>query len=516
MAKMKTAKAAVEPVELEEFAIEIENIGPVERASIPLRPGHVTVLTGSNGAGKSETLAAVTALAVGGTSLEARDGTEGGSVSGLGITIKVGRKGQNRRTGELEVLAVEDGFDLSKFVDPGLKDPVAADKQRIKTLATLLGVKVTVEAVKGLIGSGDLYEQNVTDKTAKLAAVSAVSAVDFVDGVKRDLEFGAREIETEAARAEQDAVTLEGTLAGVDLTAESDGDVLTKRWTEAAQNSARLREQGRLAVEAARIAEDARAVVESGEVVTVEQRQNAFEEYHAKWSEARIRLIAAEKAQDEALATERGCRRDLEELERLLKDANVRRERLDAAKAKLVPSVVPPTEAELDAASVAEIAAETAVIAGAKIRDGKATMERATRARIKASSLGCDAVVIRDAAAKVVWLLAGPINAVGCGVQITNDGRLVVQGHRRGQCFMSDLSPGERWSICMKLAASVFKSAGVPALLAVPQEAFESLDSWNRKIFHDAVAESGMMVVTALASQDLESAYCPVAATVLE
>ena len=513
MAKMKTAKAAVEPVELEEFAIEIENIGPVERASIPLRPGHVTVLTGSNGAGKSETLAAVTALAVGGTSLEARDGTDGGSVSGLGITIKVGRKGQNRRTGELEVLAVEDGFDLSKFVDPGLKDPVAADKQRIKTLATLLGVKVTVEAVKGLIGSGDLYDGNVTDKTMKLAAVSAV---DFVDGVKRDLEFGAREIETEAARAEQDAVTLEGTLSGVDLTAESDGDVLTKRWTEAAQNSARLREQGRLAVEAARIAEEAKRLIESVEVVSVDDCEDELDLLKKSYDEAVERRGKAEAELRAAMAAEAVELRNCEESALRLSSAKTMAARRDAAKAKLVPSVVPPLEAELDAASVAEIAAESAVIAGAKIRDGKATMERATRARIKASSLGCDAVVIRDAAAKVAGLLAGPINAVGCGVQITNEGRLVVQGHRRGQCFMSDLSPGERWSICMKLAASVFKSAGVPALLAVPQEAFESLDSWNRKIFHDAVAESGMMVVTALASQDLESAYCPVAATVLE
>lgn len=512
MAKMKTAKAAVvEPVELEEFAIEIENIGPVERASIPLRPGHVTVLTGSNGAGKSETLAAVTALAVGGTSLEARDGTDGGSVSGLGITMKVGRKGQNRRTGELEVLAVEDGFDLSKFVDPGLKDPVAADKQRIKTLATLLGVKVTVEAVKGLIGSGDLYEQNVTDKTAKLAAVSAV---DFVDGVKRDLEFGAREIETEAARAEQDAVTLEGTLAGVDLTAESDGDVLTKRWTEAAQNSARLREQGRLAVEAARIAEEAKRLIDSAEVVSVGDCETELKMLEADAEEAEKRVAAAEvelRAAEDAASI---ANRDRAEAARRLVQARSLSERRDAAKAKLIPSVVPPTEAELDAASVAEIAAESAVIAGAKIRDGKATMERATRARIKASSLGCDAVVIRDAAAKVAGLLACPINAVGCGVRVSKDGRLVVDGHKRGECFASDLSPGEMWTVALRLAATVFRAAGVPALLAVPQECYEALDGHNLRVFTEAVRESGLMVVTAKASaEDVD--YVPVTATVL-
>jgi len=511
MAKMKTAKAA-EPVEAtDELKIEIENIGPVERASIPLRPGHVTVLTGSNGAGKSETLAAVTALAVGGTSLEARDGTEGGSVSGLGITIKVGRKGQNRRTGELEVLAVEDGFDLSKFVDPGLKDPVAADKQRIKTLATLLGVKVTVESVKALIGTSDLYDANVTDKTAKLAAVSAV---DFVNGAKRDLEFGAREIEAEAARAEQDAATLEGTLAGVDLTAESDGDVLTKRWTEASQNSARLREQGRLAVEAARIAEEAKLLIDSVEVVSVDDWADELDLLKKSYDEAVKRRGKAEEELRAASAAEAVELRDCEQSALRLSSAKAVAARRDAAKAKLVPSVVHPTEAELDAASVAEIAAETAVIAGAKIRDGKATMERATRARIKASSLGCDAVVIRDAAAKVAGLLAGPINAVGCGVRVSKEGRLVVDGHKRGECFASDLSPGEMWTVALRLAATVFKAAGVPALLAVPQECYEALDGHNLRVFTEAVRESGLMVVTAKASaEDVD--YVPVTATVL-
>ena len=79
---------------LAENEVAIKNIGPIESLRLPVTPGKITVLTGANGAGKSQALDAVDALATGRKKLANRDGTTGGVAAGYGVRIKVAPRRQ--------------------------------------------------------------------------------------------------------------------------------------------------------------------------------------------------------------------------------------------------------------------------------------------------------------------------------------------------------------------------------------------------------------------------------------
>ena len=153
----------------DEPGVVINNIGPIEHLELAAKPGTITVLRGNNGRGKSTALDAISALTRGGTGLESRDGTVGGTASGFGVQIKVGRGGANRRTGDLIVTAVEDRLSIADFVDPPVKDPVAADSRRLKALVGLVGLVAKPEMFHELVGGPETgnVEGNGSDHTGR-------------------------------------------------------------------------------------------------------------------------------------------------------------------------------------------------------------------------------------------------------------------------------------------------------------------------------------------------------------
>ena len=75
-------------------AVEIENVGPIQEVSIPVKAGSVVVLRGSNGVGKTTAIESIKA-AVNGKSdakLTPADGSEreGGSIEFNGVLMRVG------------------------------------------------------------------------------------------------------------------------------------------------------------------------------------------------------------------------------------------------------------------------------------------------------------------------------------------------------------------------------------------------------------------------------------------
>ena len=106
--------------------VSIKDIGPVKSLTLSIPDtGGICVLRARNGAGKTKALEAVNSLISGNGSLECRDGSLRGEISGFGAKIAVGRS--TRRSGELEVTGLEGRFDISMLIDPGLKSPDAAD-----------------------------------------------------------------------------------------------------------------------------------------------------------------------------------------------------------------------------------------------------------------------------------------------------------------------------------------------------------------------------------------------------
>ncbi len=127
--------------------VTVQDVGPVQSLSVPIQPG-VVVLRGPNDCDKSETLKAMSRLTGGTDTITRRDKSACGYVEGLGVKISVRQSA--RRTGELEAVSIEGKLSIADLVSPPIKDPVAADRQRIKALLQLTGVKADASLFSGL------------------------------------------------------------------------------------------------------------------------------------------------------------------------------------------------------------------------------------------------------------------------------------------------------------------------------------------------------------------------------
>jgi len=128
--------------------ITISNIGGVSSFSLTLKPG-VTELTGSNGAGKTCTMNAVSRLFGADVPLEPRDGSSSGEVVGDGVKLVVRKV--VRSTGHAEVALADTGH-LATLIEPAIKDPDARAKARIRALVALLRMPVDEASIRTLAG----------------------------------------------------------------------------------------------------------------------------------------------------------------------------------------------------------------------------------------------------------------------------------------------------------------------------------------------------------------------------
>lgn len=497
----RKAEAAPAPeVQMEEppELICIENIAAVEDVAIPVRPGCVTVLRGTNGAGKSEALRAIRAMTVDEETrkknyrLQVRDGADEGEISGLGIAIHISRSGINKRTGLLSVSAVEDSFDLSQFVDPGLKDPAAADVRRLKTLASMMGIRADQKKVAELLGGQSIFDAVISTETRQ-----TVGAVDFIEGAKADTESAARESEQAVTKLDAQISVLRGQIDGVDQNATADEKTLADAHQKAVEAKAALDQRVKDAAEMKLVREAAKAVLDGDSGQTLAEATTVHQNLLDEITRLETRLEE--------------LRKQAEEKQKAVESARLREEsRRKATEAIAKAATTEPTAEELEAAQKAVDAAGAAVLAGAKIRDAKATQTKLDGLLADRKAELELAEQLRQAAGKMVDLLAEPVNELKCGVRVTKAMRLVVEGHRRGRdVFLSELSPGEGWSVAMGLALMIFEKAGVPGILGVPQPAFEGLDGHNLLLFRQAVARTKLRVVTAKASEQPDE-YIPV------
>lgn len=138
-------------------AIEIENIAAVKHVTIPYPDGGgIVVLKADNGKGKSTTLAAIESAVTGNGSLSVRDGALKGTVSAFGVTITVGKN--TRRKGELSVTSLDGKLSIGELIDPGRKEPEAADARRIKALLALVGAEADPSLFHELFGGKQQFE----------------------------------------------------------------------------------------------------------------------------------------------------------------------------------------------------------------------------------------------------------------------------------------------------------------------------------------------------------------------
>lgn len=485
--------------------IEIEDIGPVEKLTIPVpENGGLVVLAGRNGMGKSNTLEAVNSLATGKGKLNVRDGALRGEVRGLGATITVGRS--TRRMGELEVETLEGKLSIAELVDPGLKDPGAADAKRIKALVSLTSADADASAFHGLLGGKERFE--------KVVSPSAIEGNDWVlmsERIKRDIEKEARKQDDLAEHAEGKALGL-CAIGEDDLPLVADEKTLNTGLMEAAQALSKLEER-RDNYETAKEREDyAKGRIEKlGEgladrLAMLEQNKAACSErleslnMQAEVMEGQIAELQSRlRSVKEEQASEVAKQRDIEQR---LSDCRSDQEEIEKLQQSTGKPLEPVSEEEIDRArAVVEQYKEQIEIAAVN-REKARKIEQAREQRKIAVEYRREALVLRNAAKNTEEILSQLV-AKSCDVLRVEHGRLVLNTHR-GTTYFSDLSHGERWKLAIDVAVNQLGEMGI---LVVPQEAFEGLDPVARSIINEHAKTRKVLILTAecSASDELQA-----------
>lgn len=514
------------PVEDGSHTITIENFGPIVFQQFRFIPGKITVAFGSNGAGKSESQIAADALVGNKEALEKvtlREGAERGRISGFGRELKFTAKRCEKGTGEVSVCVVEQGFSLARFVRPGFKDPEANDRQRLKDLASLLEIAPDPKAVYQLVGGLDaeraalddlpeadrpaalakieareraIYNAIVSEKTSK-----AKDPAEYVANLKADCDRAALENEKLALTLNGEAEGMEDTLPEIPDGTESDAEVLSSRLADAVNAKRALQTRDESAIEAERLAKLAEGVLEAGQGQTVDDAQAVLNSSKAEVEESE-KLIAEMKA---ALEREQvrldGLKRRVQDAQTALESAEQRRDELAGARAALEAKAQHPSPEEWEEAERAIKAAEDAVALGGKIRDAIETRAKIKAKREEAAEATAEAESLRSAAKRTVGLLVEPINDLHCGIEIDDNMRLIFTEHPvREHCPVEELSPGEAWTLALKLITRIVGGEDIEAFVTIPQEAIEGLDPINLQILIDEVAKTRLMLFVAKAS----------------
>ena len=498
--------------------ITIENIGPIEHLELDAKPGTITVLRGQNGKGKSTALDAISALTRGNGGLESRDGTVGGQASGFGVSIKVGRGGQNRRTGELEVVAVEDKLSIADFVDPPVKDPVAADSRRLKALVSLVGLVAQPDLFHAICGGKEQFDSLVKPETLK-----STDPIELAERIKRDLEAASRIATTRAERLFGEMQAKHASIDGLDLKAEHNGDVLQRQYDAALSALSALEERQRSAAsivtrrQQAQVSLDnaaasyngptvqqARAAVDQA-IAAKETAWNAVQQQQAVVDQIKQQLQAAEITLNDKQAEWMSRGKDISAARDTLVSCERHNMTIATWQQTLEEDAVTnaPTGEAIEHArgvvKVARLANETGVLirSGLQRQAEAESLDAERKAAVKQSES------LREAAKSVLDVLAAGVKSLVPGLVIDNQFRIRVPHAVRTECYYSELSHGERWKLALDIAVAAFTRKGEPGVLAIPQEAWEGLDGRNRRLIADHVAETDLIVFTAEAERSL-------------
>lgn len=484
----------------------IENIGPWNgRHEFEFETG-INVLQAPNGRGKTIFLQSMMALACGEGRLPLNDGAKKGLVEGFGARITVGAA--CRHMGEFELENLEGKLSISKLVDPGLKTPVAADRQRIKALATLLGCKATLETFEKHDALKDTnFRQTVGTKAAGMSDLCEMAAQ-----IAKDYQAAALIDEDMAKKFRGIASGLEESFKDIDMKAESDQRKLQQAYDEAVRNHASLESKARAAA-AAMVARNSaqqrlKELKASYTGVTVAEAEAKRDTLSCALAEATNRRIDLEAALRVAIDQETNARRLFEEAGREVIQAQQVAKTLDGFEEVVnapLPTLV--ATAEIEAAAEAIEAARLAIENGARIRDAQDNRETAKRRLEDAMIHDKIAQNLREASKAVDQVLSDAIKNPHLWVESVDDvARLVAKHPTRGTVPFDELSAGERWRIAIDLAADLVGAGG---LVVIDQEGWEGIDAFERPKLHAHAVERNVIIVTAEATRDADEGTAP-------
>ncbi len=486
--------------------IEITDNKPVKTLVIPVpEGGGVVELLGRQECGKSASLDAIARL--GGdksASVECRDGAAFGRIAGLGVEIIVRRS--VRRQGALEAVSIAGRLSIDDLVDPGIKDPVAADARRIKAVLKLSGVEADPARFEDALGPqgdwADLLQENTLD-TDDLCEMAA--------RIKRDFERDARDSEGEADKARATAAAHERTMEGVDLDGPSDGDALQAELEEAIAGRAAVKarqDAASLARENAVKAEtDLKEAEDAYEGPTLEDAINEVGATAESCDGAGDVVAQASRALDSAKEAERVARvhessaRDRYRAALSARNATLQYDNMrelfrstiaEAAK------VAAPSDGELSDAETRGMDSRAAVEQGVLIRAAQEAYVEGLKCQDVAAMCTTNAKRLRKLAASTDDSLSAAVASDELSVKHS---RLVTQHPDRGETLYAERSTGHRYKLAIGLAVKRIKAEGeeATALIPVCQAAWGELQPANKQLVRKLAREHGVTIFTARA-----------------
>lgn len=457
-------------------SITIEDIGPIERLEIPIPDGGgIIVLRGRNGSGKSTALRAAEGLlgksAVGVT---ARDNTRRGRVEGWGAKLSVTRS--TRRSGSLTVEEIDGRADLGKLVDPGIKDPDAADAARIRALLSLAALEIKPEEILASVGIEEL----------EIDAEGIEDPVTLGAKIKRTIEAEARVVEkgTDTFRGKYESIKAQADeIPDCELSAEAAHDA----YTEAIRRHDKLQDRQELASRIQANVDEAKAEIESinEDFGDPDEIQVAIDDWQRQIDKWQLRIADAQKHVNELGGRLKAA-----------KDAAKRRKQLTDLMLRL-GEIGTVTDDEIeDARQYAKDTAEQLEHAR-NARRKHALVQECETIAVAIRSADQRAKKFRDAAAKVEQVLAERVSTIGIPVRLVS-GSLCVEHPDRGWIRYADLSHGERWKCAIDWGLAV---SGQTSVLVIPQESWDGLDPENRAIVADHARKQKALLITAEAAE---------------
>ena len=158
-----------------------------------------------------------------------------------------------------------------------------------------------------------------------------------------------------------------------------------------------------------------------------------------------------------------------------------------------------PSQADLENAAISHKIALEAVEHGTLVRQAKINMENASALKHAALQAEKEAIRLRDAAKATDDVLSKAVQSLGCSLRVSH-GRLVTDTER-GEELFADLSEGEKYSLVIPIA---IEAVGKGGLITLPQEAWQGLDPANKRLVASKVEGSGVILLTAQATEDSE------------
>lgn len=480
-----------------------ENIGPVTKCKIALpEGGGMVVLLGGPGVGKSSILRALLRLITGKGSVSLRDGEDSGRLRIGGAEIRVGANVREVPGSQLNYETAEGvKFTINDLIDPQIIDPKAADAARIKALVTLLGMKADCDLFVPLFESReemyDLMPPGFCEET---------DLVEMAAKFSRVLQEKARVCEKESEQSKAKANAAQGSAAGLDLSAECDGNVLQLLLEKAIQAESDLRAADTEAARAAAATENARKQLETVAAnytgKTVEQATEEYKILAAEKASADEKVSQLQAQLDEAKRNAGNLANQLDLAVSAGKAARQHEESMKAWREQLAASIPPRVDpVDLAKASQSVLEARQAVENGALIRKAKENQATVIQHAEEAERLEKKAERLRAAAKATDDVLSSVVKKSGCPLKIDR-GRLVIATDRSEKELFAELSAGERAKVAIDIEVNALN--GKRGLIPLAQEINEGFNPATRLDVARHAQACGVTIFTALCTDDEE------------